>query len=272
MRLGPAEPLKLPWWSLLGILAAYAGVVVVLQQLSGIPYDDIANSTSNLVALAGIVAVGALLLAVITTALGWWPAVLRDDLPVRRWLMWSPGLLLAAALVVINVGAFAGLGWRYLAAAAVTMLLVGFAEELMCRGLLLVGFRELTTERWAWFFSTLVFGGMHVLNVLSGRPIGVSIIQAIAAFGTGTALYLARRASGTIIVPMLLHALWDFSLFTQVGARAQGLGLNVAQLLVWLVLVVAGTIVTIVAMVALWRGADGEAEISEGTAGSDAAA
>jgi membrane protease YdiL (CAAX protease family) len=37
----------------------------------------------------------------------------------------------------------------------------------------------------------------------------------VFAFAVGTAYYVTRRISGTLIVTMILHALWDFSTFVQ---------------------------------------------------------
>jgi membrane protease YdiL (CAAX protease family) len=259
MRIGPKEPVRLPWWGLLGILAAYATCIGVLQHQSHLTYNALANTTSNMGTLAGIVAAGALVLVVVTTALGWWPAVMRDHRPVRPWLAVLPLLMFVASLSILNVGALFQLGTVYVLVAIGAMLLVGFSEELLTRGILLVGFRDLAPERWAWFFSTLAFGAMHMLNVLSGRTVFLSLAQACFAFLTGTVLYLARRATGSLITSMLLHAFWDFALFTQLGARAQGLPLNVGGFLLGALLTPAMFFVTLFAIRAIWTGkADAE--------------
>jgi membrane protease YdiL (CAAX protease family) len=261
MHIGPREPVRLPWWGLVAILAAYATAIGLMQRVSKVSYNALANTTSNLGALAGIVAVGASILVVVTTALGWWPQVMRDHRPIRGWPAALPLLMLVASLSILNVGALPRLGAAYVLAAAGTMLLVGFSEELLTRGILLTGFRGLAPERWAWFWSTLAFGGMHMLNVLSGRTVLLSLAQACLAFLTGTVLYLARRASGSLVVPMLLHAFWDFALFTQLGATAQSLPMNVGGFLLGAVLTPAMFLATLFAIRAIWTGkVDAEAQ------------
>jgi membrane protease YdiL (CAAX protease family) len=232
-----------------------------MQHLSRVRYNALANTASNIGALAGIVATGAVMLVVVTTLLGWWPAVMRDHRPVRPWPALLPFVMVAASLSILNFGALFQLGAVYVLAAAGTMLLVGFSEELLTRGILLTGFRDLAPERWAWFWSTLAFGGMHMLNVLSGRTVVLSLAQASLAFLTGTVLYLARRASGSLIASMLLHGLWDFALFTQLGANAQSLPLNVGGFLLGAVLTPALFIATLFAIRVIWTGrADAEDE------------
>jgi len=60
--------------------------------------------------------------------------------------------------------------------------------------------------------------------------------QVLFTFLIGSAMYIARRATGWILVPMAIHAAWDFSTFTQSGESSLG-GL-VQMLTVVLVVVV----------------------------------
>lgn len=39
------------------------------------------------------------------------------------------------------------------------------------------------------------------------------MLQVVFAFATGTAFYILRRVTGSLVWAMLLHALWDFSVF-----------------------------------------------------------
>jgi hypothetical protein len=54
---------------------------------------------------------------------------------------------------------------------------------------------------------------MHLVNVLAGLPVVTTAEQAVNAFLFGTALYILRRTTGSLLWCMALHGFWDFSLF-----------------------------------------------------------
>ncbi|MEN5202970.1 CPBP family intramembrane glutamic endopeptidase [Stenotrophomonas sp. TWI700] len=90
-------------------------------------------------------------------------------------------------------------------------LLVGFCEEMTTRGVLLVALRGSTrSEAWAWFGSCESFGLLHATSGFFGVD-ALALVQVLLAFCVGTGLYLLRRFSGTLLLPMLVHAAWDFS-------------------------------------------------------------
>lgn len=92
--------------------------------------------------------------------------------------------------------------------------LVGFSEEMMSRGLVLTAFRSRLGEGWAWFLSGALFGLMHIANAFMGAPLANSLLQAGLAFASGTAFYIVRRVTGSLVWAMLLHGLWDISVFS----------------------------------------------------------
>ena len=69
--------------------------------------------------------------------------------------------------------------------------------------------------------SSLLFGLMHLLNVALGAPFSGTIAQVAIAFGSGTAFYILRRVTGSLIAAMVLHGLWDVSVFA-VGFAPKG--------------------------------------------------
>ncbi len=97
--------------------------------------------------------------------------------------------------------------------------LVGFSEEITYRGLAVVGFRGGYSEVRVWLFSALLFGLLHSVNVILGQGAVSTIRQVIFAFVLGSVFYAIRRISGTIVVVMVIHALWDFGTFTHVAGR-----------------------------------------------------
>ena len=90
---------------------------------------------------------------------------------------------------------------------------VGFGEEMINRGTLLVGLRTKYTEGKVWFFSTLAFASLHLPNALFGADLLPTIAQFFFAFIVGSLLYSIRRISGTLLLAMFLHGLWDSSIF-----------------------------------------------------------
>ena len=111
----------------------------------------------------------------------------------------------------------------YLVALAVGTLLVGFSEEMLCRGAGLVGLRGGFTEPIAWALSCLLFGLIHALNAFFGQSIGSTIQQIGFAFLAGSVFYITRRVSGTLILCMVLHAWIDFTTlgFSKAAADAE---------------------------------------------------
>ncbi|WP_159803629.1 hypothetical protein [Arthrobacter zhaoguopingii] len=52
------------------------------------------------------------------------------------------------------------------------------------------------------------------------RRAALAFAQVLIHFGTGSVFYLARRSSGSLVTAMILHALWDFSIFSSTVAYA----------------------------------------------------
>ena len=70
-------------------------------------------------------------------------------------------------------------------------------------------------EKWVWAFSGAIFALIHVPNIVFGQDVGPTLQQVVFAFAVGLTYYVTRRIAGTLIVTMVLHALWDFSTFIQ---------------------------------------------------------
>nr|WP_280923354.1 CPBP family intramembrane metalloprotease [Rhizobium halophytocola] len=91
--------------------------------------------------------------------------------------------------------------------------LVGFSEEAMFRGILFRGALGCMRLWPALLFTSVIFGLIHTLNVFSTGNLAVAVLQACAAFLSGM-LYIAIRIRTQSIYPMMvIHMLWDFSLF-----------------------------------------------------------
>lgn len=209
----PALRVRPRVWIGLAIWAAYALLVFVVQQLSGVPYTDFGRDAGTLFFGAGVsLIVGAVLLALTASLLGWWHPALFDRKHSPRWPIFVPAIM--AVALVINL---ASTDWGSydlgFFAASIVLMLVGFTEEMATRGLLLVGLRSRLAEGWVWFISSAAFALMHFTNALAGQELGLTMTQVGMAFLGGTVFYILRRTTGTLIWAMVLHGLWDFSTF-----------------------------------------------------------
>lgn len=204
-----------------GAFVAYAIVIAVVWRVTGTRYDHLVDSRSTVV--RGIVVpigLGALLLAAVATWQGWWSAALWPGAAGPAWAWVVPALF--GLVAILNVGT---IDWRsasrsLLPLLLVGTLLVGFAEELLTRGLLAVGLRESgATVLGVWLGTSLLFAVLHGINALFGQSVRLTLTQVVTAFLAGSALFVSVTVSGSLILAMALHALWDFG---TLGVQATG--------------------------------------------------
>jgi len=111
---------------------------------------------------------------------------------------------------------------RLLLAIIAAGVLVGFAEEMMFRGIFLRGMRTGgRPEGWAMLWTTLAFGALHLPNVLLGTGLA-GLAQVPLAALVGVTLYLFRRGFGAIVPAMVAHGLWDISTFLDLNHGTGG--------------------------------------------------
>ncbi len=135
------------------------------------------------------------------------------------WRLWGP------VVAVSLVGLSTALTWASLPDGAsvdttvwfrtfLTTMLVGFAEEWMYRGLLLVALTRLLGLRQGVLASAVAFGLLHALNILAGQGVGAVgsqvLLTTIFAF-MFIGLVVATRS---LWIAMVLHGLYDFFLFS----------------------------------------------------------
>jgi hypothetical protein len=98
--------------------------------------------------------------------------------------------------------------------------LVGWSEEVMFRGVWLRGLFRSFGIWIAIIGSSLIFGGIHVLNVFLTGDLKGAVIQAIAAFMSGVFLAAVRLRTGSLWTGIVLHALWDAGTFLVAAGAA----------------------------------------------------
>lgn len=197
----------------------YLAIFFTTWTINGVDYNRIGESADTTrLWYAYPTLFGCLFLACAISRLGWWRNVLFDpskDGP--RWIWILPVVM--TAIIVINLAVIpAGrlttelVVWSVFGAIG-----VGFGEEMITRGSMVVGLRTRFSERRVWLISSLLFSALHVPNVHFGLPLAVMPIQVLLTFVMGSGFYVMRRMSGTLLLPMVLHGLWDSALFLNVA-------------------------------------------------------
>ena len=167
----------------------------------------------------GVAGAAAFLVTAVLIA-GWRDMGFRAPSPPGWWkLLWLPALYLAGLATV-------GVTTGKLEAGAVTMVLintamVGFSEELAFRGVLWGAARKALPFWGGFLLVSAAFGSVHVFNAILTGELAAAGVQALNAFMSGSA-YLAIRIRTRSIIPiMVIHALWDFTVFL-VGSGGAG--------------------------------------------------
>jgi membrane protease YdiL (CAAX protease family) len=217
----------------IAVIVGYMVVVFPVWIINDLRYDDVGNTVETVrqgIVLA--IGLGVVYLVIVTTVLGWWKPAMREPRRVGGGWMWVvPALLVVGAalnLAATKWGEIDEIG-TYVAWLALGTAFVGFSEELLTRGLAIVGGRGAMHEKWVWVFSGAIFGLIHVPNIFFGQSVASTAQQVVFAFAVGLTYYVTRRISGTLIVTMVLHAVWDFSTFIQ-GRSVENLEEKTASL------------------------------------------
>ena len=227
----------------LGLLlyAGYLAIFFTTWTVNGIDYNRIGESAETIRLWYALPTLfGCAFLVVAITVLGWWRMVLFDRSTAgSRWLWFLPALV--AVVILVN---FAGLPFDRLSSeillwSTLGAVGVGFGEEMITRGGLVVGLRSRHSEGMVWLVSTLLFSALHIPNVLFGLPLEAMPVQLVLTFVMGSGLYVMRRLSGTLLLPMVLHGLWDSSLFLSDAAQHEPTALQWAVYPVAIVCVIA---------------------------------
>lgn len=165
-----------------------------------------------------------------------------ETTPRRWWLLAFPALMLVQYATVLVDSRWSAWDLGSVVIVAIVCLLIGFGEELYFRGILRASIRHRHGETLALLLTSLAFGLAHTLGaVLAGvEPAGIAFEIGVTALA-GAICYGAYRATGRLWVPILLHALDDFSLQISSGdltADPSDAGLSplgvTAQTLLWI--------------------------------------
>ena len=93
--------------------------------------------------------------------------------------------------------------------AAVSMALVGFAEELIFRGFLFKAMLKGGSVKAAIIVSSVTFGLGHIINLFTGHELIATLIQVVFAVAMGFVFTLVFYKSGSLLPGILAHSFID---------------------------------------------------------------
>jgi uncharacterized protein len=201
------------------IVFFYTIYIFLMMYFSGVPYTDFAKSSNNM--LYGVlipVAIGSLLLTIVALWSGWWKDVWRDKYHIKghTWMYIFVVLLVLEILGNFFKGNIGSLDTSLIVTIFVATAFVGYSEELLTRGLLIRGARGSgLSEVKVFLIVMVVFGLFHGINFLLGQNTITTLQQMLFAGLAGGVFYTIFRKTGLLVVVMVLHGLFDFSLLTQ---------------------------------------------------------
>lgn len=215
------------WWKAVvfaaGYLGLYTGVSLLVGRLWGSSIntgDLFGDPLSVFVGVALPVIVGAVILFAFAASVGWLPRPLFARQPIRgSWWMWLAPILVGLVILLRVLG----IDWASYSVGviAVTFLagaFVGVSEELLTRGIAVTLLRRHGYNEWVVaVLSSLLFALLHLSNFIGGQSPVVVFSTVGFAFGFGMMMYLTLRATGSLIWPIILHALTDPTTFLATG-------------------------------------------------------
>jgi membrane protease YdiL (CAAX protease family) len=238
------------WKVALGVVLAYMVVIFTISHSLGSDYKTIVDTAHNayIGAVIPLAAGGAMLTLFLLYARWDWVWGDPGKLPMTK-LLWAPPVIVVLGIVIRTTGVeWDRLPNDLILAIVLAGILVGYAEEILFRGIVLRSLRtEGRSEAHAAIFTTIGFGLMHLLNIAGGAPVIGTFGQVALAAISGFAFYLIRRGTTLIIWAMIGHGLWDMSTFLTINFSHDG-----AQLLATLLLFV-NILVMVAAIIHVWR-------------------
>ncbi|WP_158092114.1 MULTISPECIES: CPBP family intramembrane glutamic endopeptidase [Pseudonocardia] len=218
----PAPGPRLRVWHflvlVLGYLALVQGAAIWLAADQGAGESGLTSTDAILRQILIPVGIGCIVALAAVTYLRSWQTIFVEPRTMRPWLIAIPVVLLLTGVVVTDYGGLAGKGVAFVGALLVATMMVGFAEELLFRGVGVQVFRRAGfTEFRVGLWTSIVFGVAHGSNGLVTGEFGNALLQVVLTTGTGFVFYLVFRSTGALTMAMLAHGWWDFSvLSTQV--------------------------------------------------------
>lgn len=205
---------------LLATLAAllYGVLLFGLVKLFGVKYTEITRDTKSII--RGIVlpvGIASVVLVAVSIYTGWLMPSFSYVAEYRNMWLWT----IPAAMLVGIVVRFTHARWRTFERRGMLYLilgtlLVGLSEELLARGIFVHLFTLAGMPQYIVMLGTsILFGLLHGMNYFNGQARRTTISQMFVSALTGMGLYLTLVVSGSLLLPIVLHWLFDLSLLAQ---------------------------------------------------------
>jgi membrane protease YdiL (CAAX protease family) len=214
------------WWKavLLAVvyLAVYQGIAFLSQTVfaGAIDTGNVFGSPLTIFfALALPILLMGLLTLLFVRSLGWQGEIFgRQPIRGRGWMWIAVALILIPTVIRLVAIKWSAYSVAVILATLFFGLCVGLAEELLTRGVAVNLLRRAGhSERVVFLLSSLLFGLLHSVNILSGQSVFAVLITVIYAFGFGAMMYLSMLVTGRFVWALLLHAATDPVTFLATG-------------------------------------------------------
>ncbi|MDR2996591.1 MAG: CPBP family intramembrane metalloprotease [Microbacterium sp.] len=206
------------WWKAVLAAAVYLGLYLGAGKVTDLLFGSYIDRSDPLSSAAGVffgvafpILIGSVLLLVFAASLKWLPELFgRQPIKGRGWMWIAPVVVVTAAVMRFLGTDFDHFTLGTTLTVFATGLLIGFAEEVLTRGIAVDLLRRAGYgERSVMVLSSLVFALLHTSNLLGGQAAATVLTTVGFTFFFGIAMYLVMRVTGSIVWAILLHAITD---------------------------------------------------------------
>ena len=138
------------------------------------------------------------------------------------WWFLVPGLpfLLLGTAVLFDPNAAFGLSIPATVGWVLVAIFVGIGEESVFRGVLWRAF-EASGILVTAFATSALFGAVHLMGLFADIPWQIATSHAVFAFGVGMMFAAVRLVSGSLLAPIMLHAVFDAGAIVAAGGVSE---------------------------------------------------
>ena len=211
---------RFPW-----IVSIGSAVLFLAVALAGTPIGNSIEMSAGLPVNSGILIQQLLLVmlsALLVTLLGGWrKAGFFKPIQWKALLYAVPPLI--GPIFLLFMSGFAETNPLQIIMLVIFITMIGFAEEALCRGMILQAFMPRGPMQ-AAVFSSLIFGSMHLIQVFYGMPVTTALLYVVYAGLIGFGFAAPYIKGGGAIWPLIIvHGLYDLlgKLGHSWGAQAQ---------------------------------------------------